>query len=229
MSNLGKAEQVRHHGFSAPVFVGTVGVQAIAAASGFQIDQRDRQVVAAEKPREYPRGFGFPFDIVIGAPRGEAGRDGRRGLQRLLVERLRRLAPVAKSRRANRAELALGRGLPGHKPTQRLQTGIDIARCLAGDAGHDQRLRQSGVVIGEPVLEPNPVVGCDGIKNRDQSIGKQGTEADRADIVRNGRAISIKPEQNKGPRPRRAKAFYRQASLQKTAMRPMIAATDWRR
>ena len=107
LSNLGKAEQIRHHGFAAPILVGTVGVQAIAAASRFQIDQGDRQVVTAKEPREYPRGFSFPTDIMIGAPRGEAGRDRCRGLQRLLIEWLRRLAPVAESRRADWAELAL--------------------------------------------------------------------------------------------------------------------------
>ena len=88
MSNLGKSKQVRHHGFSSPVLVGPVGVQTVAAASRFQIDQRDRQIVAAKEPCENTRGFGFPFDILIGAPRREAGRDGRRSLERLLIKLL---------------------------------------------------------------------------------------------------------------------------------------------
>jgi hypothetical protein len=42
---------LRERGVLAPaILVGTIGVQAIATAPGFQIDQRYRQVIAAEDP-----------------------------------------------------------------------------------------------------------------------------------------------------------------------------------
>src|SRR6478752_4639475 len=174
-------------------------MKAIAAASGFQIDERDRQIVTAKKPGENPRGFGFPFTIAIDAPRGKTGRDGCRGLQGLLVEWLRRLAPLTESGRADRPELALRRGLSSHKPAQRLKADIDITRCLACNAGHNQRLGQASVIVGQPVLEPDPVVSCHRVEYQDQLISKHSTQAGRADIVWNRRAVSVKPEQNKGP------------------------------
>src|SRR5689334_22193891 len=101
---------------------------------------------------------------MTGAPRGETGRDGCRALQRLLVERSRRLAPVAESTRPDRPEIAFGRGLPGHQPAQRLEADIDITRRLAGDAGLDQRLAQASVIVAQPILEPDPVVRRDRVE-----------------------------------------------------------------
>src|SRR6185437_4081176 len=118
----------------------------------------------------------FPLDVMIGAPRGEAGRDGRRGLQRLLVERPRRLAPVAESAGSDRPELAFGRGLPGHEPAQRLEADIDITRCLAGDAGYNQRLAQASVIVAQPILEPDPVVSRHRVEYPDQLIGEHRTQ-----------------------------------------------------
>src|ERR1700710_309259 len=60
LSNLGKTEKVRYHRFSAPVLVGTIGMQAVATTARFQIDEGDRDVVAAEEPGEYACSLGFP-------------------------------------------------------------------------------------------------------------------------------------------------------------------------
>ncbi len=106
MANFGKAEKVRHHGFSASVLVGTIGMQAVATTARFQIDEGDRQVVAAKEPGEYACSFGFPLDIMIGPPRREAGRNGGCGFQRLLIERPWLLARLAEAFGADRAELA---------------------------------------------------------------------------------------------------------------------------
>ena len=89
LAHLGKAEQVGDDGLAAAVFVGTIGMQSIAAAAGLQIDQRHRQIVAAEKPGECARGVGFPLGIAVRTPGRQAGRDRRGGFQRLLIERAR--------------------------------------------------------------------------------------------------------------------------------------------
>ena len=63
LANLNKAEQVGYDGLPAPIFIRTVGMQSIATASPVRIDQRRREIVAAQKPGQCPRGFGFPLDI----------------------------------------------------------------------------------------------------------------------------------------------------------------------
>ena len=97
LTNLRKAEKIGHDGLATAVLVGAIGMQPVAAAAGFEIDQRHRQVIAAEEPGEGARGIGLPLGIAVGAPRGEAGRDRRGGFHRLLIERLRRLAAVRRS------------------------------------------------------------------------------------------------------------------------------------
>ena len=62
-------------------------MQSIAATAGLGIDQRDRQIVAAEKPGENAGCDRFPFGVAIRAPGRQAGGDRRRRLQRLLIER----------------------------------------------------------------------------------------------------------------------------------------------
>ena len=60
LANFREAKQIGHDGFAAPVLVGAVGMQAVAAASRFQIDQRQGQIIAAQKPGECARGIGLP-------------------------------------------------------------------------------------------------------------------------------------------------------------------------
>ena len=52
LTNIRETEKIGHDRLAAAVFVGAVGMQSIAATAGLGIDQRERQVVAAEKPRE---------------------------------------------------------------------------------------------------------------------------------------------------------------------------------
>ena len=52
LTNLGKSEKIAYDRLAAAVFVGAIGMQPVAAAPGFQIDQRHGQIIAAEKPGE---------------------------------------------------------------------------------------------------------------------------------------------------------------------------------
>ena len=131
-------------------------MQSIAATSGVRIDQRHGQVVAAEKPGEDTRGHRLPLGIALGPPRRQAGRDGRRGFQRLLIERAGILPLLAEAGGADGTEMTRGRGLLCHQPTQRPQSGVDIIGRLRRHAGHHQGLRQARVVIGQSFLEPHP-------------------------------------------------------------------------
>ncbi len=97
LTHLREAEKIGYHGFAAPVLVRAVGMQPVAAAPVSEIDQGQREIVAAEEPGECTRRLGFPRGIAIGTPCRKAGRDRRRGLQGLLIERPRRLALVAES------------------------------------------------------------------------------------------------------------------------------------
>jgi hypothetical protein len=48
-------------------------MEPIATATRFQVNQGQRQIIAAEKPRECARRLGSPFDITIRTPRRKAG------------------------------------------------------------------------------------------------------------------------------------------------------------
>src|SRR6185437_15544956 len=72
-------QQVRHGRFGATVLVGAVGVQSIAAAAGFRVDQRQGQIIAAEEPCERCCCMRPPRGITVGTPSSEARRDGSGG------------------------------------------------------------------------------------------------------------------------------------------------------
>ena len=212
LPDLAKAEQIRHDGFPAAVLIGAVWMQAIAATSGFQIDQGNRQVVAAKEPRENTRGFGFPFDIMVGAPCRETGGDGGRGLERLLIERLRRLAPLAKSCGADGAELAVRRCLLLHQPTQRFQAAIQITALLVAMPVMIRACGQTGVIVGKSFLEPDPVVvstASNIATNRSAKRSRRRARSHR----RNRGAIAVEPQQDEGPGTRRVKGLHRRHSL----------------
>ena len=78
-AHLRESEQIRHDGFAAPVLVRPLGMQAIAAASRFEIDQRHGQIVAAEKPCEGALRIGFP----LGSPSARRRRDRPRSSPQL--------------------------------------------------------------------------------------------------------------------------------------------------
>src|SRR5258708_36029506 len=91
-------------------------MQSIATTAGLGIDERNRQVVAAEKPEENPGRDRLPFGIAVRAPRDQARRNRRGGFQRLLIESARRLSEFAKARRTHRAFPPRGYGEPWRTP-----------------------------------------------------------------------------------------------------------------
>src|SRR4051795_6279258 len=68
LANLREPKQVGHDRFATLVFIGTVRMQAVAAASGVEIDQRQGEIVAAEKPGESACRIGLPFGVACGTP-----------------------------------------------------------------------------------------------------------------------------------------------------------------
>ena len=83
--DIHEPQQVGQHRFRAPVFIEAVRMQAVAAAPGFEIDQRHAKVIAPEKPIERPRGARQPLGLLIDTPSSEAGRNRRGGFEGLLV------------------------------------------------------------------------------------------------------------------------------------------------
>ena len=69
-----------------------------------EIDQRQGQIVAAEKPGESARGHGFPLGIVVRLPRRKAGRDGRGCFHGLLIKGTGMLPQFAEASGADGAE-----------------------------------------------------------------------------------------------------------------------------
>ena len=103
LANFRKTEQVGDDGLAAPVLVGAVGMQSVATAARFEIDQRRRQIIGAEKPRKGALRIDLPFGVAVGAPRREAGRDRRGRLQRLLIERRGAASACRRSSSSRRA------------------------------------------------------------------------------------------------------------------------------
>ena len=60
-ANFRETQKIRNNGLAAPVLVDPVGVQAVAAASRFQVDKGKRQIIIAQEPGKYVQGFGLPF------------------------------------------------------------------------------------------------------------------------------------------------------------------------
>src|SRR5690349_2120182 len=73
LTNLGKPQKIAHYRLAPTVFIGSVGMQSIAAATGVGIYECNREVVAAQEPRESPGCFGLPFGIVFRAQGLQAG------------------------------------------------------------------------------------------------------------------------------------------------------------
>ena len=84
--------------FGALVFVDAVVVQAVAAAAGAGIVERQAEIVAAQKPLEGALRLARPRSILRGAKGLEAGGDHGLRLHRLLVEVRARAVPLIRSR-----------------------------------------------------------------------------------------------------------------------------------
>src|SRR4051812_36226664 len=105
-TNFREAEKIGHNRLATPILIRAVAMQPITTATGVQVNQGQRQIIAAEEPGECARRVSSPFEAAIGTPGRKAGRDRCRGLQGLLIECLRLLALIAKPLGTNRPEQA---------------------------------------------------------------------------------------------------------------------------
>src|SRR5215213_7621348 len=83
-TNLREAEKIRHNRLATPVLICAVAMQPVTTATRFQVDQGQHQIIASEEPGECACRVCAPFGIAIDAGSRKAGRDRRRGFQRLL-------------------------------------------------------------------------------------------------------------------------------------------------
>src|SRR5947207_15918977 len=84
-TNFREAEKIGHNRLAAPILVRAVAMQPITTATGVQVNQGQRQIIASEEPGECARRLGPPLEVAIGTPGRKAGRDRRRGLDRKSV------------------------------------------------------------------------------------------------------------------------------------------------
>ena len=200
-------------------------MQPVTAAAGFQVDQgQTTDRCCRETSANARAASAFHVEIAIRAPGRKAGRDRRRGFQGLLIERLWQLSLLAEPLGTDRSEEPAGRRLQRHEPTQGSQAGLDIGRRAGRMPRHDQGLGQPRIVVGEPFLEPHPVLrsrpptGWTSTCRR----GAAGSAWPR-DSVGHGGAIGVQPEQREGPRARRAKILPPPATPRRTGSGPSPA------
>ena len=53
LPDFSEAEQIAHDGFATTVFIGAVGMQAIAATARLHVHQRRTQIIVSQEPAEY--------------------------------------------------------------------------------------------------------------------------------------------------------------------------------
>ena len=87
-------------------------MEPVEASPRREVDQRNPEVVGAEKPVEGTRGARRPLQAAIGASRGKAGSNCRGRLDRLLIELCRLAVDFAETLGSDWPEATRGRGLP---------------------------------------------------------------------------------------------------------------------
>src|SRR5258707_9972977 len=126
LPDLRETKKIGQDRLTPAIFISTIGVQSIAANAGMRIDQRNRQVVAAEKPPEDAHCDGFPLHIALCPPGREAGSDRGRGFEGLLIEGAGMLPLLAEAGGANRPAMTSRSRLLPHQATQRSQFSLCI-------------------------------------------------------------------------------------------------------
>ena len=91
--------------------------------------------------------------------RRQLGLDERRGVERLLVARARRGLVTVAPAVAGQPEHAVREAGLVSEPAERVEPRLRHRVLAQRDAADDERVRQAGVVVGELVLEPEPVLG----------------------------------------------------------------------
>ena len=120
-------QQKGQRGFRALILAQPVHMEAVAAAAGAGIIQRQAQIIAAEKPLERAARFRHPEHVAGGVIRLDAGGNGGLRLDGLLVELRAFLAAREKSVRADGPERAGIRSLNFDQPAQRFEAGSSSA------------------------------------------------------------------------------------------------------
>ena len=98
------AEQVGQCELGSHILIGPVGMESIEASSSLEVDQRNLEVIGAEKPVEGTPGACRPLRAAICACRGKAGCNCRSRVDRLLIELCRRPVELAEAFCSNRPE-----------------------------------------------------------------------------------------------------------------------------
>src|SRR5438128_1346401 len=84
--HLPECQEEREGRLGSLILVDAVFLKAIAAAAALGVVEIESQVVAAQEPLEREPGLLEPGELLGGMVGLDAGRDGREGLDRLLVE-----------------------------------------------------------------------------------------------------------------------------------------------
>ena len=61
LANFCETQKIGNDGLGAAVLVYPVGMQAVVAASRFQVDKGKRQIIMAQEPGKYVQRLGLPF------------------------------------------------------------------------------------------------------------------------------------------------------------------------
>ena len=93
-------------------------MQTVRTTPGQGIDQRQMQVVLAQKPRKCAHRGLRPLFAAARASRGEACGNCGRGLNRLLIEGVGKMAYFAEALGTHRPEAPGRRGLERHQPAE---------------------------------------------------------------------------------------------------------------
>src|ERR1700722_16677775 len=132
-------------------------MQSIAAAAGLRHVELQAQIVPSNEPVEGMLRLLIPVEICS-CPMGfEAGSNRGLGLNWLLVEVGAGAATLIKPVAADWPQVSLFRRLLACKPTQGLETAVQDSLVTHCPSTHNQRVGESGVVVGKLFLKPVPI------------------------------------------------------------------------
>ena len=145
--------------------------EAVIARPGLRVPQWSGQIVPAEIPLERLFSQVRPTRLPGGCVRRDIRFDHRLGLYRLLIEPRPMPASSVPAAIAYRPKHA-GNGLHFGEPLKSLDAHLHHSGVFKQGAGHEQRLGQFPVVIGEDVFEPIPIVGGVPLEVAEDAPGK---------------------------------------------------------
>src|SRR6187551_1311906 len=147
-------------GFGALVFVEIGLAEAVAAASGREVVERAVQPISPQEPVERGACTRSVLPVPRRDERSELGLDERRRVERLLVALAGCGLVAVASTMAWQAQPAFVEAALVAQPGERLEPERDVGGAPECRAPDDERLWEPRVVVGEPVLEPQPRSSC---------------------------------------------------------------------